>query len=57
MRLDCKNGSSVDVVSGVPKGSVLGSLLLKLFTSELFHIIGKPIVEYANDTTINAIIP
>ena len=48
---------SVDVVSGVPQGSVLGPLLFTLYTSELFHIVGNHMVGYANDTTIKPLIP
>ena len=36
--------ASVDVVSGVPQASILGSLLLVLYISELFHIVGNHIV-------------
>ena len=54
---DGKVSASVDVVSSVPQGNVLGSLLFILHTSELFYTVGKHIVGYSNDTTTNAVIP
>ena len=57
MRLDGNVSASVDMVSGVPLGSVLESLLCILYTSELFHIAGNHIMGYADDTTIYAVIP
>ena len=48
--------SQLMLVSGVSQGSVLGPLLFILYTSELFHIVGNHIVEYADDTTIYAVI-
>ena len=41
-----------DVVSGVPQGSVLGSLLFILYTAELLTITGNPIISYADDSTL-----
>ena len=38
--LDGKVSESVDVISGIPQASVLRSLLIILYTSELLHIIG-----------------
>ena len=56
MDLDCKVNASVDVVSGVSQGSVLGPLLFILYTSELFRIVVNHIVGYTNDTRIYAFI-
>ena len=55
MRLDDKVTESVDVVSKVPQGSVLGPLLFILYTSELFLIVGNHMVTYADDTTTYAV--
>ena len=41
----------------MPQGKVLGPSLLILYISEFYHIIGNHIVSYADDTTINAVIP
>ena len=54
-RLDGKVSESVDVVSEVPKGSVLGPFLFILYTCEFFYI-ENHIVGYAKDTTIYAVI-
>ena len=57
LRLDGKVSESVDVISGVPKGSVLGLLLFIFYISKLFHIVGNHFLGYAYDTTIDAVIP
>ena len=47
----------VNVVSGVPQGSVLGPLLYLLFTSELFFILQNKLIGYADDSTLMAVVP
>ena len=49
----------VYVVSGVLQGSVLGALLLILFTSEIFSIsiLENKLIGYADDSTLMAIVP
>ena len=46
---------SVDEVSGVPQGSVLGQLLFILFTAELVRISENIYVSYADDSTLVAV--
>ena len=46
----------VDVVSGVPQGSVLGSLLFLMFTSVLFFILENKLIGYADDSTLMTVV-
>ena len=47
--LDGSRSTLVDGVSGVPQGSVLGLLLVLLYTSELFSILETRLISYAAD--------
>ena len=52
----CRN-KLVNVVSGVPQGSVLGPLLFLLYTSELFSVLENKLIGYADDSTLIAVAP
>ena len=47
----------VNVVSGVLQGSVLGPLLILLYTSELFSILENKLIGYDDDSTLMAVMP
>ena len=47
----------VDVVLGVPQGSILGQLLFLLYTSELFSILENKLIGYVDDSTLMAVVP
>ena len=47
----------VEVVSGVPQGSVLCPLLLILYTSKLFSILENKLIGCADDSTLMAAVP
>ena len=46
----------VDVVSGVPHGSVLGPLLFLLCTSEVFSILENKLIGYDDDSSLMAVV-
>ena len=55
--LDGCRSKLVNVVSGVPQGSVLGPLLFLLYTPELFLIFENKLIGYADDSTLMAVVP
>ena len=48
---------NLNVVLGVPQGSVLGPLFFLLYTSELFYILESKLIGYADDFTLMAVVP
>ena len=46
----------VTVVSGVSQGSVLFTLLFRIYTSELFSILENKLIGYADDSTLIAVV-
>ena len=46
----------VNVVSGVPQGSVLGQLLFLLHTSQVFPFLENKLISYADDSTLMAVV-
>ena len=55
--VDCFRSKLVNVVSGVPHGSVLGPLLFLLYTSVLFSILENELIGYADDSILIAVVP
>ena len=55
--LDGYRSKLVDVVSGLPQGSILGQLVFFLYTSELFSILENKLIGYADDSTLVAVVP
>ena len=56
MVIGCRS-TLVDVVSGVPQGSVMGPLLFLLYTSELSSILENKLTGYADDSTLMVVVP
>ena len=55
--LDGCHSKLVNVLSGVPQGSVLGQLLFILYTSEFFFILKNKQIGYADDSTLMVVVP
>ena len=47
----------VNVVSGVPQGSVLGPKLFLSYTAEIIYIVENKLCGYADDSTLVAVVP
>ena len=56
VKVDGCRSKLVNVVSGVPQGSVLVPLLFLLDTSELFSILENKLIGYADDSTLTAVV-
>ena len=57
VKVDGVFSSSIDVVSGVPQGSVLGPLLFLLYIADLPRLLQNGLVGYADDSTLLCRIP
>ena len=57
VKVDGVCSSSIDVVSGVPQGSVLGPLLFLLYIADLPRLLQNELVGYADDSTLLCRIP
>ena len=57
VKVDGVFSSSIDVVSGVPQGSVLGPLLFLLYIANLPRLLQNKLVGYADDSTLLCRIP
>jgi len=57
VKIDGVRSSSIDIVSGVPQGSVLGPLLFLLYIADLPGLLQNVLVGYADDSTLLCRIP
>ena len=55
--VDGQPSQRVDVISGVPQGSVLGPLMFNIYTRDLAGLFENMFFAYADDSTLLAIIP
>ena len=57
VKVDGVCSSSIDVIYGVPQGSVLGPLLFLLYMADLPRLLQNELVGYADDSTLLNMIP
>ena len=55
--MDGRRSKLVNVVSGVPQGTILGPLLFLLYTAELFSVVENKLYGYADDSTLVVVVP
>ena len=55
--VDGQASRRVDIISGVPQGSVLGPLMFNIYTRDLSSIFENTFFAYADDSTLVAVIP
>ena len=53
--VDGSTSEWIPTISGVPQGSVLGSLLFILYTREMFQLFENILFDYADDSTLLAV--
>ena len=46
----------IPVISSIPQGSVLGLLQFILYTSEMFELVENRLFDYADDSTLLAVV-
>ena len=46
----------IQIISGMPQGSVLGPLQFILYTSEMFELVESRLFAYADDSTLLAVV-
>ena len=54
--VDCAASEWIPIISHVPQGRVLGSLLCMLYTSEMFDMVKNRLFAYAVDYTLLAVV-
>ena len=53
--VDCAASEGIQIISGMPQGSVLGPLLFILYTSKMFELIENRLFAYADDSALLAV--